>query len=402
MILPDQPLSTWPCYSPEEVEAVSGVLKSGKVNYWTGDEGRAFEHEFAQWVGVRHAVALANGTLALEAALEALGVAAGDEVITTPRSFIATASAIVRVGATPVFADVEPESQNISAETIEPMITERTRAVIAVHLSGQPCDMDPILALARRYDLKILEDCAQAHGARYRGRTVGSIGHIAAWSFCQDKIMTTGGEGGMVTTDDESLWNRVWSLKDHGKDHAKMRRTDHPPGFRWLHDSIGSNYRMTEMQAALGRVQLGKMALWQRCRAANAAILQAAVDRCALLQGRTGPCSKTCPPGCQGCTHGNYKFAITIDPERLAAGWDRDRILLELAGLGVPCLAGYCPEIYRERAFLELLGANPERLPQAVALGRTSLLLLIHPTLTVDEMDLCAAALEAVCARATR
>src|SRR5690606_10824692 len=249
------PFPPWPSFTTEEADAVREVILSNKVNYWTGQECRKFEQEFAAWTGCRHAVALSNGTLALDAALKALGIGPGDEVIVTPRTFLASVSCVINAGAKPVFAEVDRDSQNITASTIQAVLTERTRAVICVHLAGWPCDMDPIMALADERGLYVIEDCAQAHGAHYKGRPVGSIGHIGAWSFCQDKIMTTGGEGGMTTTNDQRLWSKMWSLKDHGKSWDALYKQQHPPGFRWLHESFGTNWRMMEMQAAIGRIQ---------------------------------------------------------------------------------------------------------------------------------------------------
>ena len=204
------------------------VFRSGKVNYWTG--GRAAVRVRVCGIsGCKHAVALANGTVALECALKALGVGPGDEVITTSRTFIASASCAVMLGARPVFADVDRESQNITAESIRRVLTPRTKAIVAVHLAGWPCEMDDILALAHERGIKVVEDCAQAHGATYKGRPVGSLGDVAAFSFCQDKIMTTAGEGGMVTTNSEELWNAMWSLKDHGKSYDAVYHREHAP-----------------------------------------------------------------------------------------------------------------------------------------------------------------------------
>ena len=256
------PFAPWPHFAPDEIEAAAKVLQSGKVNYWTGQEGRLFEREFADYVGTKHAIALHNGTVALELALYAMGVGEGDEVITTPRTFIASASAAVMRGARPVFADVDPESGLITAETIERAITPRTKAIIVVHLAGWPADMDAIMALARKHNLWVIEDCAQAHGARYKGRSVGSIGHAGAWSFCQDKILTTGGEGGMLTLNDDELWSKAWSFKDHGKSYDAVYNRQHPPGFRWLHEDFGTNWRMLEVQSAIGRVILRKLDGW--------------------------------------------------------------------------------------------------------------------------------------------
>ncbi|MGP1613939.1 MAG: DegT/DnrJ/EryC1/StrS family aminotransferase, partial [Pollutimonas bauzanensis] len=240
------PFSPWPSFTSEEADAVREVILSNKVNYWTGQECRKFEKEFAAWAGCDHAVAVSNGTLALDAALKALDIGPGDEVVVTPRTFLASVSCVINAGATPVFAEVDRDSQNITAATIQAVLSDRTRAVICVHLAGWPCDMDPIMALASEHGLYVIEDCAQAHGAQYKGRSVGSIGHIGAWSFCQDKIMTTGGEGGMATTNDRALWSRMWSLKDHGKSWDAIYQREHKPGFRWLHESFGTNWRMME------------------------------------------------------------------------------------------------------------------------------------------------------------
>lgn len=252
------PFSPWPKFTQHEADAVSRVLLSNKVNYWTGEECRQFEREFADWVGSKYAIALGNGTLALDVALQALDIGAGDEVIVTPRTFIASISSIVNAGATPIFADVDEATGNITAETITAVLSDKTKGIVCVHLAGWPCDMDSIIALADEHGLYVIEDCAQAHGARYKGRSVGSIGHVGAWSFCQDKIMTTGGEGGMVTTDSELLWRKMWAYKDHGKSYAAVYETEQSPGYNWLHESFGTNWRMTEMQGVLGRIQLEK------------------------------------------------------------------------------------------------------------------------------------------------
>ncbi len=385
--------SPWPRFTAEEATAVQQVLLSNKVNYWTGTECRAFEKEFAAWAGVPYAVALGNGTLALDVALQALGIGPGDEVVVTPRTFIASVSCVVNAGAVPVFAEVDADSGNITADTISAVLTPRTKAVICVHLAGWPCDMDPIMALANQHGLKVIEDCAQAHGARYKGRSVGSIGHVGAWSFCQDKIMTTGGEGGMVTTNDEALWRAMWSFKDHGKSYAAVYEREHPPGFRWLHESFGTNWRMLEMQAAIGRIQLRQMPAWTAARIANAAVLAQALVPFAGPQGVVRlpqfACGRSCPAAgtCNaGCVHAQYKAYAYVRPENLASGWSRDRIVQEINALGVPCYQGSCSEVYLEKAF-DNTGWRPDpALPVAKALGETSLMWLVHPTLTAAEM----------------
>lgn len=386
------PFSPWPSFSEEEAEAVAKVIRSNKVNYWTGNQCREFETEFAEWAGCRHAVALANGTVALDLALKALGIGPGDEVVVTPRSFIASASCVVTAGATPVFADVDRDSQNITAESIAAVLTPRTRAVICVHLAGMPCDMDPIMALAEAHGLKVIEDCAQAHGARYKGRSVGSIGHVGAWSFCQDKIMSTGGEGGMVTTHDTALWSAMWSYKDHGKSWQAVYERAHPPGFRWLHESMGTNWRMLEVQGVIGRIQLRKMAEWTATRRANMAQIAAAVEGFAAVRMPAIPA---------WAEHAAYKFYLFVRPSGLAAGWSRDRIMAEVNALGVPCYSGSCSELYLEQAFQRAELAPARRLPIAQELGETSLMLLVHPTLSAAELQQTALALKQVLSHAS-
>jgi dTDP-4-amino-4,6-dideoxygalactose transaminase len=384
--------SPWPFFTDEEATAARDVILSNKVNYWTGQECREFEREFATWSGTEYAVALANGTLALDAALVALGIEAGDEVIVTPRTFLASVSSIVNAGAVPVFAEVDRDSQNITADTIGAVLTPRTRAVICVHLAGWPCDMDPIMALAAEHDFFVIEDCAQAHGAQYKGRPVGSIGHIGAWSFCQDKIMTTGGEGGMVTTNDRELWSRMWSYKDHGKSYEAVYEREHGPGFRWLHESFGTNWRMLEVQGAIGRIQLGRMPQWQMQRLENA---QRIWSTAAALPGLRVP---VVPDEIQ---HAAYKCYVFVEPSGLKPDWDRDRILAEISAQGVPCFSGSCSEVYLEKAF-DGTGWRPEeRLSVARELGDTSMMFLVHPTLTEAEIDKTCAVLQEVMQRAT-
>ena len=384
---------SWPSYSEEEIESVSRVLRSGKVNYWTGDECRSFEKEFAAFCGVSHAVAVSNGSVAIELALKCLGIGQGDEVIVTPRSYFASVSSIVLAGAVPVFAEVDAETQNITAETVAERITPRTKAVICVHMAGGPCDMDPILALARSHSLKVIEDCAQAHGASYKGRMVGSIGDAGAWSFCQDKIMTTGGEGGMVTTNDPSLWKAMWSHKDHGKSWDAVYHGSHGPGFRWLHESFGTNWRMTEIQGALGRIQLGKLPEWTQRRRQNAERIWKTADSIPALRS---------PKLVAGGGHAAYKAYVFVDPAALKDGWSRDRIMLEILGRGVPCLCGGCPEIYLEKAFDPTPWRPDPGLPVARQLGETNLMFLVHPTLEDEHIDRACGALAEVMREAVR
>jgi dTDP-4-amino-4,6-dideoxygalactose transaminase len=385
--------NTWPYFAEDEIEAAVRVLRSGKVNYWTGQEGRLFEQEFAQFAGCRYAVALANGSVALELALLALGIGEGDEVVVTSRTFVASASSVVLVGAKSIFADVDPDSGNITAETVRAVLTPRTKAIIAVHLGGWPCEMDELMQLAREHDLWVIEDCAQAHGATYKGRPVGSLGHVAAWSFCQDKIMTTGGEGGMLTTNDERIWEKAWSYKDHGKSYEAVYHRQHPPGFRWLHESFGTNWRMTELQAAIGRVVLRKVPEWVATRRRYAQILTERFQQLAALR-------VTVPPA--HIQHAYYRYYVYVRPERLKPDWSRDRIMVELNQLGIPCTVGSCSEVYLEKSF-QKAGLSPSRrLPVAKVLGDTALAFPVHPTLSEEDVQEIAAAVDKVMFTASR
>jgi len=371
-------VSDWPYYAEDEINAAADVLRSGQPNYWGGSEGRSFEAEFASFHGMDHAVVLANGTVALELALHALGVGDGDEVVVSPRTFIASASCIIQRGARPVFADVDADSQNITPETVLPVLTERTRAILTVHLAGWPCDMPRFAALAAEHNLLLIEDCAQAHGARIDGRLVGSFGDAAAFSFCTDKIMTTGGEGGMLLLRDKGAWRRAWSYKDHGKDWDAVYNREHPPGHRWQVESFGTNWRLPEMQSAIGRAQLRKLNGWVSRRQANAKVLQDA------FSGLPG-IRLTVPP--TGISHAYYKYYAFVAPERLSSGWSRDRIVQTLQDQGVNCLQGSCSEIYLEKAFEGTDLRPAERLPVAKSLGATSLMFQVHPTLDARAMN---------------
>ena len=371
-------MAPWPSYTKEEISAVAGVLGSNRVNYWTGQECREFECEFANWAGAKHAIALANGTVALDLALKGLGVGPGDEVIVTPRTFIASISSVVTAGATPIFADVDLDSGNISPATIRPVISEKTRAIIPVHLAGWPCEMEAVMAIADEFAIKVIEDCAQAHGAKINGASVGIFGHVGAWSFCLDKIMTTGGEGGLVTTNDPNLWSAMWSYKDHGKSWNAVYEREHNPGFRWLHETFGTNWRMLEMQAIIGRIQLRRMTEWTKRRTDIAMTIKSALD--------SYPGIIRAPLPDAHLEHAFYRLYAYIKPEGLKSGWSRDRIVAELNARDIPVFHGTCSEVYLEKAF-EHSGFRPaQRLPNALLLGETSLMFLTHPTLSDNEI----------------
>ncbi|MDG1752509.1 MAG: DegT/DnrJ/EryC1/StrS aminotransferase family protein [Thalassotalea sp.] len=373
------PFAPWPSFSEEEITAVSKVLSSNKVNYWTGQEGRNFEKEFANYTDCKYAVAVANGTLALDLALQSLNIGKGDEVIVTSRTFIASISCVVNAAATPVFADIDLNSQNINAESISAVLTDKTKAVICVHLAGWPCEMDDIMSLANKNNFYVIEDCAQAHGAKYKGKSVGSIGHIGAWSFCQDKIMTTGGEGGMFTTNDENIWRKAWAFKDHGKSYEAVYEKEHPPGYRWLHESFGTNWRLTEMQSAIGRIQTARMPQWHKTRVEYANKILSACKAFNFIHVPEIP---------SHIEHAFYKCYVFIKPEKLPKNVSRDAIIEAFNDINIPCYSGSCSEVYLEKAFDGQSYKPNKPLKNAKQLGETSLMFLVHPTLNENEVDL--------------
>jgi hypothetical protein len=383
----------WPHFEKDDIDAVSEVMASGKINRWTGDKNILFEKAMCEFTGVKYAIAVSNGTTALELALEGLGVGAGDEVITTCRTFMASASCIVMRGATPIVADVDLNSQNILPSEIEKLATPKTKAVIAVHHMGFPCDMDAIMAVARKLNLYVIEDCAQAHGAKYKGKSVGSIGDVGAWSFCQDKIITTGGEGGAVTTNNEKVWRKMWSFKDHGRDYDLVYNTEHPKGFRWYLEDFGTNMRMTEMQAALGLQGLRKLPAWSAARARNAKIL---ADRLANLKAVR--LFKT--P--EDCVHANYKFYFFLKPEMLKSGVTVGDVIDKINDAGVVAMSGTCWNISQENCFKKAgLSKGEKELPNAAVLRDTAVMTLVHPTLEASEISAAADIIAKVVASVT-
>lgn len=383
----------WPAYDQEQIDAVVKALQSGRVNYWTGQEGREFEKEFSAWCGSKHSIAVANGTVSLQLIVLALGLQPGDEVITTPRTFVASSSAMVLAGLKPVMADICLDSGNITPETVAPLITSKTKAILPVHLGGWPCDMPGFCDLVEGRGIHLIEDCAQSHGAKIKGRHLGTFGIANSWSFCQDKIMTTGGEGGMVTCDDEELWKKMWALKDHGKNFDTVYKKQHPPGFRWLHEDWGTNWRMTEIQSALGRVQLRRMEEWHEARKSNALFMAERLSKLEALRIPEVPAD---------VTHAWYRLYAYTRPEALKSGWSRDRIAAECQARGFNVAVGSCSEIYLEKCFTDSGMGPAERLPNARFLGENSLAFLTHPGRTTAEMEQELEILESVVREASR
>jgi len=374
--------TSWPFFAKDEINAVTKVLRSGKVNQWTGEEVFCFEKEYSKLLGVNYAVALSNGSVALDLALMALGISVGDHVIVPSRSFVASASCVALRGAIPIFCDVDIESQNITVTEVEKVFTRKTKAVIAVHLAGWPCELDKLRAFCEKKGIFLIEDCAQAHGARYKGKPVGSFGDVSCFSFCQDKIISTGGEGGLLTTNNKRIWKKVWSFKDHGRDYKVMFNKKVSNGFVWSVFNFGSNYRMTEMQAAIGRVMLKKLDSWVAKRRRLVKILDGNFAK--MVELRIAIPAKE-------FYHSYYKYYVYVRPERLKTCWSRNRILQKLARKGIVCGSGACPEIYLEKAFKkqrDSLGLSVQkRLPITKILGETSMMFQVHPTLTEGNMD---------------
>ena len=371
-------ISNWPSFDEKQIEAVVNTLRSGKINAWTGNQCKSFEDEFALFCKTKHAIAIANGSLALWAAYKAIGLKEKDEIITTPRTFIATSSSAIQLGAKPIFADIDRDSGAITAKNIEPLITKKTKAISVVHIGGWPAEMDPIQKLARNYNLRLIEDCSQAHGASIKNKSVGTFSDVSTWSFCQDKIISTGGEGGMITTSNEYFYNYIWSLKDHGKNLNAINSIKKDAGFKWLHDEIGNNFRLTEMQSAIGRIQLSKLPQWQIARESNAKFL---FNYLKDIKSIRIPMPK------DSIKHAWYKFYIFIKPEMICSNWDRDRIVSEINQAGFPAFTGSCSEIYLEKCFKKY-DLNPsKRLPIAKELGETSLMFLVDHTIDIVSLE---------------
>jgi dTDP-4-amino-4,6-dideoxygalactose transaminase len=336
-------LTGWPQFDDEAIKAVEDVLRSGKVNYWTGPKGMAFEEEFAAWQGSKFAVSTSSGTSALHAALSALGIGPGDEVIVPSYTFIASSFSIVQAGAVPRFADVNLDDHCLSVGSAEKLINKRTKAIMPVHLYGNVCDMDPILELARKHGLYVIEDNAEAFGGSYKGKRTGTLGHMAACSFCQNKTFTTGGEGGMVTTDDEELaWN-ARSFRDHGYDvKERLNLLEMEQKLPYIHNMVGWNYRMTEMQSAIGLAELERMDSWNMpARRRNAHVIMDAI--------KDLPQVKYMPIDTDERRNGWYVLAFSLDIENMDC--DISQFVAAAGAEGAPCWKVFWPQCHTEKAF---------------------------------------------------
>ena len=367
----------WPQFEQDEIDLVVKILQSGKTNTWVGEHVKKFDSEFADYITMPHALAVCNGTLALELALSCLEISSKDDVIIPSKSYIATASSVVMMGANPIFADIDINTNNITLDSIKKSITDKTKCIIVVHLGGYPCEMDEICDFTKKNKLFLIEDCAQAHGAEYKQKKVGSFGDASIFSFCQDKIISTGGEGGMLLLRDKEAWKKGWAFRDHGKDYQIMQNIENHQGFPWPHTSIGTNWRMTEIQAAIGRLQLAKLPKWLKQRRDNAFYL---LEKLAELD------CLTIPEFPDYIFHSFYRVYIQLNIEKLKHTWDKNKIIHEINKVGVPCYEGSCNEIYKESAF-RIKDKPLELLPNAKKLGQTSICLLCHPTLELSDIN---------------
>jgi dTDP-4-amino-4,6-dideoxygalactose transaminase len=348
-------LTGWPQFDEAAIKSVEAVLRSGKVNYWTGPRGREFEEEFARWQGSKFAVSTATGTAALHVALAALGIGPGDEVIVPSYTFIASSFSVVQAGAIPRFADVNLDDHCISVESAEKLVTPRTKAIMPVHLYGNVCDMDEIMAFAKKHNLKVIEDNAEAFGGWYKGRKTGTIGHVAGCSFCQNKTFTTGGEGGMFTTDDEELAWQARSFRDHGYDvRERLNLLALEQKLAYIHNRIGWNYRMTEMQSAIGLAELGRIDTWNLPnRKRNAHILMDALGEL--------PQVKYMPIDTEERRNGWFVCAFSLDVENMSC--DIGQFVAAAGAEGAPCWKVFWPQCHTERAFVKKHGFGDSGFP---------------------------------------
>ena len=373
---------TWPHFSNSEIQKVSQILESGKINYWTGKEGRLFESEYAKFCKVNYGIAVSNGTVAIEMALKAIGIKKNDEVIVPSCTYVATASAVLSLGGNPVFADIDLNTLNVTVDSIKKCITKKTKAVIVVHLGGCPCEMRPIISLVKKKNLKLIEDCSQAHGAKYENKPVGSFGDLSTWSFCQDKIISTAGEGGMITTNNKKYRDFVWSLKDHGKSEISLKKQQKKIGFKWIHDNEGSNYRLTEIQSAVGRIQLKNINKTNNNRKKFAKRLSYVLSKYKK--------NIRVPFFDNSIHHAWYRFYVFIEINNKVSKNYRDRLLKFLNANQIQCITGSCAEVYREKVFRKNNLSPKKRHKNAMRISDSSLAFIIHPDFNEKQIrDMC-------------
>ena len=374
----EKPYPPWPVLGEEDIAAVAEVLRSGKLTQLTGGAVAAFEEAFASWHGVKHCVATSSGTSAIHTVLAALDIGPGDEVIVPAHTFIASATPVLHQRATPVFADVDERTFCVSPDSVAERITDRTKAIIAVHLNGHPADRDALHALAEPRGIAVIEDAAQAHGALYKGRKVGTIGRAGCFSFWEDKIITTGGEGGCVITDDDALAERMQRIRHHGEGPVEGERA-------YYHLELGYNYRMSSLHAATGLVQLRHLEEYLDARRRNAAYLMERLSEIEAIEP---------PYVAPDCVHSYYKYICRLRPE---VGVGIDWFVRAVAAEGLPVSRRYPTPLPRQPVFR---GLNAGAYPESERLAGELFTLLVHPTVTERDLDDVSEAIRKVCLRA--
>ena len=369
------PKSKWPNYDGNILSKISKLLQSGKTNYLVGKEGLLFEKNFSKFYKIKFANAVANASLGLELSLLSLNLNKGDEVIVTPRSYHSSVSCVIRAGLTPVFADVDRQTMNICPKSIRKNISKKTKAIICVHLYGMPCEMNDIIKLSKEYKINVIEDCSQAHGSKIGRKYVGSFGDISVFSYCQDKIISTGGEGGMIATNNKKLNDRIWSLKEIGKNKDKFFKINSLSNdFPYVHDTIGTNARITEIQSCIGNYQLKQLKSYIRARNENAKIFFNKLKNCKHL---------IIPNHNSQITHSYYRYTVIISNEKLS----RSILMKNLKKKGVACNVGGCPTIYNEKYFVEKFNVNIKNYPNAEYLKNRTLSFLVDQTISKKEIN---------------
>ena len=377
---------SWPRHSTKEIQLVNKIIKSGRVNQWTGEYVNKFEKKFCKYFNLNYSLAVANGTVGLEAAINSFNLNKGSEIVVTPRSFIASASSVLKMGFKPVFSDVDLNSQNIELDNIKKVITKKTKAIICVHLAGYPTDMKPIMEYARKKNIYIIEDCSQAHGAKINNKYVGTFADISVWSFCQDKIISTLGEGGMIATNNSKLYKRLLSYRDHGKNFNQLSKIRNLNQFNYINDFIGTNIRMTEIQAAVGYLQLNNLAKWVNAR--NNIIKQ--IEK-KLFNIKKGIVLIEYP---KNIKHAFYRYYFFIKNNQFKNGWNYLKLINALRKKDKSFFIGGCPEIYNEKIFSKYRPSK--KLTNTFLLSKTSICIRIDHNITKKRIDYLSQSIEDV------